>query len=34
MLEAYTLPPIDPAIEQQLNEFVVACKAGMSDEWY
>jgi trimethylamine--corrinoid protein Co-methyltransferase len=34
MLETYVPPPIDPSIEQQLNEFVTARKAAMNDEWY
>ena len=34
MLDAYQAPPIDPAIDDALREFIDKKKQSMPDEWY
>ena len=34
MLAAYEAPPIDPGVEEALDDFVARRKSGMADEWY
>jgi trimethylamine--corrinoid protein Co-methyltransferase len=34
MLVAYEAPPIDPAVDQALLEFIAKKKASMEDAWY
>lgn len=34
MLAAYEAPPIDPGVEEALDDFVALKKSEMADEWY
>ena len=34
MLAAYEAPPIDPGVEEALDDFVARRKSAMADEWY
>jgi trimethylamine--corrinoid protein Co-methyltransferase len=34
MLAEYEAPPIDPAIDEALRDYVARGKAGMDDAWY
>jgi len=34
MLEEYIPPPIDPAVDESLQAFMVQKKASMTDQWY
>jgi trimethylamine--corrinoid protein Co-methyltransferase len=34
LLDVYTPPPIDPALDDALKEFVSKRKAQLPDQWY